>query len=252
MVDQALPVLFWTWPILLGLILWLTKASFAVKAMDALGTWLAKTREGLKASPSRIARYWARPTIVVAHSPFTATAAIPNSFLRAGARVAIAPYVAGLIFVGTLIALELAIAAGCLLLVLMIWGFISNLLSGDEKGTVTDALPVSRVRGTRLVNTGFLGDSPTGTRIDETGRVMEEGLLGDAPTGVQVTDDGRITKEGFLSDSPTGFKINTEGQLVKEGFLGDTPTGVKIDPDGRVVNESLLGDSPTGQKFEKE
>lgn len=252
MADKVFQVLFWTWPILLGLVVWLSKASFAVRFTDHLGNWLATTGESLRASPSRIARYWARPTVILAHSPFAATAAIPDSFLRAGARVAVAPYVAGAICIVTLIALELALVAGCFLVMLMIWGFVSSLLSGAQRGSVAKDLPLSRVRGARLVKTGLFGNSPTGTRIDESGRVLEEGFFGDNPSGVRVSEDGRILEEGFISDSPTGLKINADGQLVKEGLLGDSPTGTRIDEDGRVVEEGLFGDSPTGYEFEKE
>ena len=252
MADKVFQVLFWTWPVLLGLVVWLSKASFAVRFTDRLGNWLATTGESLRNSPSRLARYWARPTVLVANSPFAATAAIPDSFLRAGARVAVAPYVAGAICIVTLIALELAIVAGCFFVMLMIWGFVSSLLSDEQKGGLAENRALSRVRGSRLVKTGFFGNSPTGTRIDESGRVMEEGFFGDNPSGVRVGEDGRIMKEGFLSDSPTGVKINDQGQLVKEGFLGDSPTGTRIDEDGRVVEEGFFGDSPRGYEFEKE
>lgn len=254
MAERALVVLFWTWPILLGLVVWVSKASFVVRFTDSVGSWLATTRVSLRNSPSRLGRYWGRPTVSLAHFPFAATAAIPNSFLRTGARVAIVPYVAALICMATFIALELAIAFGCVFLMFITWGFISNLLSSDKDDGAPEVFrePLSRIRGTRLVKTGFFGDSPTGRRIDETGRVMQEGFLGDTPSGVRVTEDGRIMEEGFLADSPTGLKVNAEGQLVEEGFLGDRPTGKKVDQDGRVVDEGFFGDSPTGYKFEKE
>jgi hypothetical protein len=252
MADKVFQVLFWTWPILLGLVVWLSKSSFAVRFTDHLGNWLATTGDSLRNSPSRIARYWARPTVIVAHSPFAATAAIPDSFLRAGARVAAAPSVGGVLCIVTLIALELAIVGGCFFIMLMIWGFVSSLLSGEKNGGVAENLPLSRVRGSRLVKTGLFGNSPTGTRIDESGRVMKEGFFGDDPNGVRVSEDGRVLEEGFISDSPTGLKINDDGQLVKEGLFGDSPTGTRIDEDGRVVEEGLFGDSPTGYEFEKD
>lgn len=254
MVEKVLLVLFWSWPVLLGLLVWRAKASDAVRYMDNLEAWLAATKARLKNSQSRVAHYWGRPTSVVALSPFRVTTPIGDPYLRAGTRVALVPYVAWAIIVGTMVVVTLAIALIAIFLALMLWGFISNLgkRSEEEDAYQAPPQPVSRVRGTHLVKTSFFGNTPTGTRMDETGRVMQEGFFGDIPRGVRVEDDGRILKEGFLGNVPTGFAINAEGQLVEEGFLGNTPTGTKIDEDGRVVKEGFFGDTPTGYEFKKE
>lgn len=247
MAEKILLALFWGWPVLLGLVVWLTKSSSAVRSMDRLEGWLIATKVRLKSSQGWVARYWGRPTTVVALSPFSVTAPISDPFLRSGARVALAPYIAGAILVGTLVAAELAIALSCIFVMLMIWGFISSL--GKPK---LSPQPLSRVRGARLFKTSFWGDTPTGTRIDESGRVMEESFFGDTPSGLRIDEDGRIMKEGFLGDVPAGYQINADGRLVKEGFLGDTPTGTKIDENGRIVEEGFFGDTPTGYEFKKE
>ena len=255
MPENTLVVLFWTWPVLLGLFFWLSRATYAVTFGDRAASWLGSARDSLKHSPSRIARYWARPTLVVAYAPLGATAGIRDPFLRTGVRAAIAPYVTGFILAATLLALELAIAGSLIFLLFLIWGFMSILMdkvNGKSDNAEATASPFGRIRSSRLVKTGFLGDSPTGIRVDQTGRVMREHFLGDRPTGVRFDEDGRIMKESFFGDLPSGLRVDSEGRLVQEGLLGDHATGKKIDKDGRVLEEGFLGDTPVGVAFKKE
>lgn len=246
MAENVLLTLLWGWPVLLGLFVWLAKASYVMVYMDRLEAWLASTKAKLKSSEGWVTRYWGRPTSVVAFSPFRVTAPISDPFLRSGTRVALVPYVAGAIFIGTFIALQLVIAFGCVFLMLAIWGFVSSL--GERREAPRS---MNRIRGKRLVKTSFWGDSPTGTCIDEQGRVIKESFWGDSPGGVRIDEDGRIMKQSVWGDDPAGYKVDAEGRLVEEGFFGDTPTGKKIDEDGRIVEEGLFGDTPTGYQFKE-
>ena len=170
--------------------------------------------------------------------------------------MALAPYVAGVLCAATLVALELAIAGSCIFLLFLLWGFVSMLMdkiNGRPDDAKAHASPLDRIRGTRIVKTGLFGDSSTGFRVDEAGRVMKEGgIFDDDPTGVRVREDGRIVNESIFGDSPTGLKLDPEGRLVEEGFFGDDCTGKKIDAEGRIVDQSIFGDSQTGVKFKKD
>lgn len=248
-------------PIVAGTVVALAKPPSVRQAVDGFGSWTGIKAAGAEKRTGRVARYFSRPVLAGFGKIETWTASMTDEFARCGTRVASYLYLSYLILLGLYVVAVVAAAVVLIVVVffvvMLILGLIAKVMSLEGAGGPSGPKPLrpsirDRLMGTRVVETGIFGDSPTGLRVDDHGRVMKEGIFSDSPSGLTVGADGRVVHEGVLSDSPSGIRVNDDGRVVSEGVLSDTPTGYRINEKGELIREGLIDDSPTGITFKKE
>lgn len=252
---------FLLFPTIAGVVVTLAKPQSVRQAVDKFGAWTSAKAAAAENRTGRTARYFSRPVLSGFGRVEPWTAGITDEFARCGTRLASYFYLWYLILLGLYVAVAVVVAVALIVVavfvVMFIIGFAAKLMSLDEPRDSSPSTPSrpsmrERLMGTRIMEAGILGDSPTGLRVDDHGRVLEEGILSDAPCGLGLDSQGRVVREGLLSDSPSGVKVNDDGRIVSEGLLSDAPTGYRINEKGELVREGLLSDAPTGITFKKE
>lgn len=134
MSDDIFATLFFAWPILLGLVIWLAKPKVALDIVERWDQALLIFRSKAEAADGRVAKYWRRPASKILTIPVRSTTRIKEPFLRCGVRVALYPYAVALVAVGTLIALELLMVFGCFIAIFLVWGLFERLARGQAPG----------------------------------------------------------------------------------------------------------------------
>lgn len=239
-------------PLLLGLVVWLTKSTKAVEWATRLSGWIAARRERAQASEGVISKYWGRPAFGFGAALVRATEGIPNPHLKAGVRLASIIYL-GTISVAVLVA-GLYIVVGVIafaIFYLLIFRPMRRLVfasagiataPGPSASTALRALSASS-----HVRQNWLGREYVEHRNSD-GNVVgtstkQQGFFGgeytehrDADGRAAGTSQGR---EGFFGSYVE--HRDAEGAVVgesheREGFFG--PYTEERDAEGRVVAES--------------
>jgi hypothetical protein len=130
--------LFFGWPILLGVLIWLAKPKAALDIMERCDRSVLKIRAKAESSTGRVGRYWRRPASRVLLIPARSTERIGDPFLRCGVKAALYPYAFAIVAVGTVIGIELYFILGCFMIILFVWSLLERLggnkpWNGDKK-----------------------------------------------------------------------------------------------------------------------